>query len=718
MATPTLQSATRPTATQGAASSTQAYQGFVKDLATKLRENASFHEMAADPVMRPKMLNTVRNSLIGAVPDFQRLNETDQLQFSERALTEALQPTTGERVQRTIEGIAPVVAPSVAAAAGGSIPQTMLAAGAGAMLPEITRPFTTGEAPDFLGGIRRAATNAALTGVGEKVIRGIGAVVGMARQRHVLGEGPALEQTKSARAVLEPGLKEKGFFLTPKQLSREHLPPVTEFIENVAESGLGGRGVLQAQRRATDDVIADAAVSLQQNLQRGLATNEEAATMFLNHAHGRELYLRTISSMKHRVVDEINKKGVTVPAKPVIDIVGLRNDPTTKAVLSNFKVPELRDQSGKLIRPGYTGADGFYELVNGAGPRQVGFGDADRARSALLEIARDFGGPTASGGDKQVARLAGNMAERLRVGMDTAARKLDPKAADAYAAAKEFHRTQVIEKFDDAIYKGIIKSVEKEPGKFAQYALSPENVDKLKVLKEMSGDGQLGAWPEIQGRLLQHIVSRAVEKESLGLGLELGQVVEQGLLRKISGESIRGSVKALGPEGEQLLLGGPAGEAFRRFTNALEVGAARPEGPGKIGTIMMQFGAMTTLGAGAGGLVGGLLSGGDWAAVSQGAGVGAAAVLLTPRAFAKIMTNEKLMRNIADGVIGGPKSTAFGRMVVNVGLLNDEIQRSVGGSLHDVLASSSSLTAQLVPGAGTPQLSQAPALPTSPVPSP
>lgn len=691
----TLQPATRPKATAGAASSTEAYTGFVTNLRTKLREDASFHTMAADPVMRPKMLNTVRNSLIGAVPDFQRLNETDQMQFTERALNEALQPTTGERVQHTIEDIAPVIPPSVAAATGAGIPLTAAAAAGGALIPEVTRPFTTGEPPDFLGGIRRAATNGALTAVGEKIIRPIGAAIGKFRQNQVLGEGPQLEQTKAARSVLEPGLRDKGFFLTPKQLSREHLPPVTEFIENVAESGLGGRGVLQAQRRATDDTIADAAVALQQNLQKGLATNEEAATMFLNHAHGRELYLRTISSLKHRVVDDLNKQGVTVPAKPVIDIVGLRNDPTTKAVLSNFKVPELRDQRGKLLRPGYTGADGFYEMLNGAGPRQVSFGDADRARSALLEISRDFGGPTASGGDKQVAKLAGNMAERLRTGMDVSARKLDPKAADAYASAKEFHRTQVIDQFDDAVYKGIIKSIEKEPGKFAQYALSPENVDKLKVLKQMAGDGELGAWPEIQGRLLQHIVSRSVEKESLGLGLELNQVVEQGLLRKISGDSIRSSVKALGPEGEKLLLGGPAGEAFRKFTNALEVGAARPEGPGKIGTILMQFGAVTTL---AGGLVGGIVSGGDWAAITGGAGAGATAVLLTPRAFAKIMTNEKLMRNIADGVIGGPKSVAFGRMATNIGLLNDDIQRSVGGSLHDVIASSTAPRAGLVPG--------------------
>lgn len=710
MATSTLQSSTRPQASQGAASSSQAYTTFITGLRSKLRENASFSTMAADPVMRPKMLNTVRNSLIGAVPDFQHLNEADQVQFSERALHEALQPTTGERVQHTIEGVAPIVAPSVAAAAGGSIPQTMVAAAGGAMLPEVTRPFTTGEAPDFLGGIRRAATNAALTGVAEKAIRGIGTVMGQMRQKQVLGEGPSLEQTKSARAVLEPGLKEKGYFLTPKQISREHLPPVTEFIENVAESGLGGRGVMQGQRQATDDVINQAAVALQTQLQRGLATNEDAATMFLNHANGRELYLRTISSMKHRVVDDLNQKGVTVAAKPVIDVVGLRTDPTTKAVLSNFKVPELRDSQGKLMRQGYSGADGFYEMLNGAGPRQVSFGDADRARSVLLGISRDFGGPTASGSDKQVARLAGNMAERLRTGMDTAARRLDPKAADAYAAAKEFHRTQVVEKFDDAIYKGIVKSVEKEPGKFAQYVLSPENVDKLKVVKEMAGDGQLGAWPEIQGRLLQHIVSRAVEKESLGLGLELNQVVEQGLLRKISGDSIRSSVKALGPEGEQLLLGGPPGEAFRKFTNALEVGAARPEGPGKIGTIMMQFGAMSTLGAAGGGLAGGLISGGDWAAVSQGAGAGAAAVLLTPRAFAKIMTNEKLMRNIADGIIGGPKSLAFGRMTTNIGLLNDDIQRSIGGSLHDVIASSASPTAQLASPAG-PALAPAPAPP-------
>ena len=711
MATPTLQSDTRPQATEGAVRSKQAYEAFIGEMHTRLKDNQNLARMAQDPNARPQMLRVVRNKLIGSVPKFQQLSEADQAQFTERALDQALEPTTGERVQRTIGDIAPVVAPAVAAAAGGGIPAVMAAGAAGAMLPELTKPATTGESPDFLEGVKQAALNGGLVGVAEKVIRPISGLFGRLRQNMVLGPGATSPQAIEAQRVLQPGLQARGTAMTPKQISRDQLPPVTEFIENVAESGLGGQGLMRAQRQKTDEVIAEAAVNLERALTQGIKTDEQAAGLFLQQANARELFMRKVSSQKHQIVDDLSKAGVKVDTKALVDMVQNPKDVTVKTLMRHFKLPEVRDQAGKLVRPSVEGHDGFLLFLNGMsqmGTRRMDFANADRARSLLLEIGRDFGGPTASGADKQVARLANTMAERLRTNMDLAAKKLDPKAAAAYADAKEFHKREVIDQFDDSLHKSIVKALEKEPGKFSQYVLSPENISKLKTIKEMSNSGQLDAWPQLQGRLLQHMVMKATQKESLGMGLGLEDAAGQGLIKQISGKALANEVKSLGEEGSKLLLEGPKGAAFKRFTNALEAAAQRPEGVGKIGTVLMQFGALSTIGGAAGGLAGGVISGGDWAAVQSGAATGAVVTLLTPRAFAKILTNEKAMTNIANGMIGGPKSAAFGRMLTTISLVNEEIQREVGGNLQQLVSGASRSPQALLPRGATPALSQAP----------
>lgn len=716
MTTPTLQSPDRPQATEGAARSKEAYESFIGQMREKLRDNPNFAQLAKDPQARPKMLRSVRNQLIGSVPKFQQLSDADQEQFTTRALDEALQPTTGERVQGVIGDIAPVVPPAIAAVAGGGIPTVMAAGAAGAMLPELTKPLTTGQAPDFLHGVKQAALNSGLVGAAEKVMRPLGALMGKMRQRSVLGPAVDSPQAQEAMNVLQPGLTARGAAMTPKQISRDQLPPVTEFIENVAESGLGGQSLMRKQRQATDEVIAEAAVKLERALTQGIKTDEQAAELFLKQAGAREHYIRKISSQNHQIVDDLSKQGVKVSTKALVDMVQNPKDLTTKTLLRHFKLPEVRDQAGNVIRPGVEGRDGFLLLMNGInygqniGTRRMDFAQADRARSLLLEIGRDFGGNTASGADKQVAKLANTMAERLRANMDAAASKLDPAAAQAYAHAKDFHRKEVIEKFDDTLFKTITRALEKEPGKFSQYVLSPENISKLKTIKEMADDGQISAWPQIQGRLLQHMIMRATQKESLGMGLGLEDAASQGLIKQISGQALSSEVKSLGEEGSRVLLDGPKGAAFKRFTNAIEAAAQRPEGVGKIGTVLMQFGALSTIGGAAGGLAGGIVSGGDWAAVQSGAATGALVTLLTPRAFAKILTNEKVMTNIANGMIGGPKSAAFGRMLTTISLVNEEIQKEVGGNVQQLFQQAHNSPQALLPRGASPAVSQAPAL--------
>lgn len=711
MSTPTIQSPNRPQVNEGAARSQQAYDAFVDKMRTQMRGDANFQQMAKNPQGRQRLMRSVRNQLIGSVPRFQQLSDADQEQFTARALQQALEPTTGERVQGVIQDIAPVVPPAVAAAAGGGIPAVMAAGAAGAMLPEATKPVTTGESPDFLEGVKQAALNAGLLGAAEKIIRPISGLFGRLRKSATLGPGADAPQAQEARRVLEPGLARRGAALTPKQISRDQLPPVTEFIENVAESGLGGQGMMRAQRQKTDEVIAEAAVNLERALTQGIRTDEQAATLFLQQANAREAFIRKISSQKHQIVDDLSKQGVKVDTKDLVNMVQNPKDLTTKTLMRHFKLPEVRDQAGQVIRPAIEGRDGFLLLMNGMsqmGSRRMDFAQADRARSLLLEIGRDFGGSTASGADKQVARLANTMAERLRTNMELAAKKLDPRAAAAYADAKDFHRKEVIEQFDDSLHKSIVRALEKEPGKFSTYVLSPENISKLKTVKEMSDSGTLDAWPQIQGRLLSHMVTKATQKESLGLGLGLEDAAGQGLIKQISGKALANEVKSLGEEGSRLLLEGPKGTAFKRFTNALEAAAQRPEGVGKIGTVLMQFGALSTIGGAAGGLAGGLISGGDWAAVQSGAATGAVVTLLTPRAFAKILTNQAAMTNIANGLIGGPKSAAFGRMLTTISLVNEEIQREVGGNVQQLFSQARSSPQALLPNQPGPALAQAP----------
>jgi hypothetical protein len=120
--------------------------------------------------------------------------------------------------------------------------------------------------------------------------------------------------------------------------------------------------------------------------------------------------------------------------------------------------------------------------------------------------------------------------------------------------------------------------------------------------------------------------------------------------------------------------------------------------------VLAQFGAISAIGGAA---VGGVLSGGDWAAVAKGAAPGVA-ILLTPRAFAKLLTNEKMMTNIADGVVGGAKSATFGRLLQNIALLNQEVQKEAGGSFRELMQQAASQSRTAMPNPAGPALSAAP----------
>lgn len=705
MTTPTIQSPNRPIVDEGAARTKEAYNTFIEELRGKLRQVPNAQATIQDPRERPRLLRSVRNQLIGSVPRFQQLSDADQEQFTTRALDEALTPTTRDRIQEGLSIGLPIAGATAGGFAGGPI-----GAGAGVVAGEFAseaaKPLTTGETPDFIEAIKRSAVGAPLVATGEAVARPIMGLLGKARQKFMLGpeaEGP---QALEARRVLQEGVNRRGFGMTPKQLTREHLPPLMEFLQTVAESGMGGQGLMNRQRMATAETINEAAMRLQQALAKGLKTDEEAAGLFLTQARAREQFVRLVSSQKHQIVDDLGKQGVMVNTKDLVGMAGSPKGVVTNRLFSVFKVPEVRNEQGQVIRRGYEGYEGFLQMLNGANTtatRHTNFATADRLRSTLLEISRDFTEST-NGVDKNVGRLARNMAERLRTNMDTAAKTLDSTAAAAYADAKAFHKAEVIQQFDDKLYNRIVSTIETEPGKFAPYVLSKENIDKLDILKKMSHNGEISEWPKIQGRLLQHIVSNATKREALGLGMTFEDAAEQGFVRGINGKKLLDTVDNLGEKGARLLLEGQHGTAFRRFVNAVEAEEQRAGGSGKVGTAIMQFGALSTV---SGATLGGVLSGGDWAAMVQGATPGVV-MLLTPKAISKILTNKPLMNNVADGVIGGPKSAAFGRLVQAIALLNQDIQREVGGSARELFQKAHNSPQALLPNPPGPRLSQAP----------
>lgn len=670
-------------------------------------------QLAQSPEGKERLLNITR-TFLGAIPGFQNLARDDANRIATFALNQALQPTTGERVQGTLEETLPAVGGTVGLLApGGGMVSGAGGLTGGELIAETARPLTTGEAPDYMAALKRAAMGSALLAGGEAaVMRPGGAVLDktVGKMRRDLMAGPLAESetTKAARRTLEPfmqrttvgGRQAPAGAFTPVQLGGELTPGGSVLIENIAESGMLGAGVMRTEVRApVQDAVERLAIATQEALEQGFSTNEEVTKLMLNGLRGQEMLVRAVSRRRHAVVDELDalakaaKKQQTglstmVNTKSTIQMTGFRDEPVTKAVFSNFKVPEVRDKTtGRIVARGYQGADGFFEMMNSAGPRQMNFRDTDRARTALLQIQRDFSSPTASGPEKAIARTAGDMAKALERSMDVAAQRLDPKAFQAYKAAKEFHKERVVGIYEDALLVATVKALQKEPSKLGSYLAHKDVVDKLDVIKRGLGEagretqpGGVDIWPAIQGRVLSTLTTNSVREESIGVGLELKQLVDRGLIKEVSGKRLLEQVQNLSPESRRTLLEGKVGEMFRHFANAVEVGARKPEGPGKVGTILMQFGAITTV-AGAGIT---LIGGGEWAAVGNsttGAGV---AIMLTPRALAAIYRNPERLKNIADGIIGGPKSKAFSRLLLSVAATNRELQQEVGGSLQEI----------------------------------
>lgn len=625
----------------------ESIQSTIDALHRQIRGDQNFRRMSPE-----EQLHYVQTSLT-ANPKFRSASEEDQVVVAKHVLDQVSQPTTGEQIQSGLE----VGAPIAGAVGAGAIHPALAPAGAAAshLVTEGARPFTTGEAPRIGEGLTEAAKDFFFVAAGEGILQKAKSVLGGMRQK-MIAPGATSEETVAARRALEP----YGAVLTPKQLSGEATPGFVEFLQNVAENAIGSRTRALKNYTNTDQALAQYVNDVEQQLLPTLKSNPQLATEFVDHYLTNARFARQVSSFNHRVVDELNNFGATVETGAAIRRTSL--GPISDRLFNNFEVPEIL-KAGQPTRPGFAGREGFFDMMNSVGRGETNFETADRARSALLEISR-----TAKVNDPQVAKMAALMAEDLRTAMDRGITQLSNRLPgpqvqqlkDAYTNAKLFHKQEVIERFNDKLLLKVVDALKAEPAMLSQILLRPNRVHQLEVVR----DAAPSLWPEIQGRLITSILGKARMTHALGIGMSGQQATQAGMVKSFNGPAIIKAFQSLGEDYTKVLLGPGSMPLVRDVANAIEVAARRPSGPGKIITSMTQATAASTIAKAPLDLSG-----------AQRAG-GATLLMLSPIVLGRIFTSKSAMRNLADGLIGGPKSDAFLRTLAFATATNRKVQES------------------------------------------
>jgi hypothetical protein len=233
-----------------------------------------------------------------------------------------------------------------------------------------------------------------------------------------------------------------------------------------------------------------------------------------------------------------------------------------------------------------------------------------------------------------------------------AARAQVPEYTKMLAEAKSFWKQEVVSRFENELYGDLVNSLMTEPAKLIQFARAANSVDQLKVIRRAAPR----QWGAVRGEILKDIINKAVVAKGAGVGLPVDQVLEQGLVKRVSGASLVQQFKTLGDEYTNYLLGQKGADAIRRLGAALDVAADKPRGTGGVAIALTQAGpAMLLLGLP-------WMTSGFQRTPSMGEYAGAAMLVATPALLSKMLSTPWMLNLLERGIIGGPKTKAFARL--------------------------------------------------------
>lgn len=396
--------------------------------------------------------------------------------------------------------------PSAAAGAG-------LGGAAGRVLPEITRPFLTGqpsEAPT------RTALQAAKTGALEGAAQVVGGRVGDAVGRVL--RPFANRVVPFARDVVKPAMERAGHRLSPGMMTESR---IVDTLENIADSSLLGGGRVEALRKGvteqgvralTDELVDAVGTKLPTEEVVSLLTRSRDTARAMAHVIKRTLYGQ---------VDDL-ARNVFVDMRPlwseIREGIGFRGRQNMEKALSAAGVDPER----------------FFQMAQAGGQTipETSFALAQSARSRLLAVSRKS---AVTLEDEGVRKVAGYLAGLIDQQMTTAARRLSPDALSVWRRANAF-TARAAAQFDDRLTRRVMARLAQEP---ARVDALLSGGDKVAVLKRVQQTVGAGAFRELQGRLTETLIRRAADPST----------------NIINGRGLLAAIKGLGDEGASLVLG-------------------------------------------------------------------------------------------------------------------------------------------------------------------
>ena len=606
---------------------------------------------------------------------FSQFDDAQQRKIADEAIRRTAEPTTGEIAQGAVEKTARIAGP-LAATVGmsGAIPVTAAAVPA-AMIsefaPEVTRPFLTGQAADLAGALERSAESGLLSlalGPVEKGAELAGKAVGGLRSRLMgtrsfkdpkTGQMVENPDVAAARSVLEP----RGGGLTLGQQRGSG----RGFFENISRNAILGEGKfanLDLSNEAAIDKFAD-------EITARLASSMDASqlgTFFREHATKGHKLARDAGSALFKKVDQA-AGGIQTIQDDALDFMdAVAHRPGMKKVFSRFNANTPGSRK--------TGQRAIEEMLGRHSNGYATFEDADLAASEFFAAADEL---------KQIGEVgAANMAEamgaKIRAGVDLALDQLDPQLRGMANNARQFWKQEVIDTYETSAMRRMLRDLKESPGQLPTTLLNG-GVDLLrtakkiasKTLKDARGNPiQDGAptWPEIQQSLFGTMLVRATNPVK-GLFSDI---------KKLSGQQLMQQAKSLN-EGntkyiETLTDGSVTLHDFKRLAAAIDKAGLGVEGSGGVFIRLKQAQAAGSIGS---------LALGAANVVDPGIAVtGAGAIIVAPWLLARWFTNRQAMHNLAEGLIGGPKSQAFRRVVALATAESDKSREFVRENFGDI----------------------------------
>lgn len=599
---------------------------------------------------------------------FSNFPESQQLQEAAEAIRRASEESTGETLQRSIETTSRVVAPALGTlgltgagpVTAAAVPSAMI----GEFIPEITKPFLTDQAADLHGALERSAYSgslALLLGPFEGATQAIFGKAGQLRTR--IFNKPQFKDSRgnkiqdpdvtAARSVLEP----RGGGLTLGQQRGTG----RAFFENITRNAIGGEGAFAKLDRANEVAIDKFADEIAGRIGKAMPADQLGAYVRDQIMKQRPISKQIASQMFDKV--DAAAGGIQTIQDDALDYLTTHQyKPAIKKIFSMFN-------AGKV-----GGKKGIEELLGKDKNGVVPYKQAEEALHEMNKIINEL----ERKGELTVSERAIVIKKKIQDQLDLSLERLSPDLKKQAIKARDFWKSEIAEKIDHRTINDLLGQLKDTPGAYPKVILNG-GIDLLKQVKAITSKatpsrinsrgkripGSPPTWPETQTSLLSIILGRSsdpVKGEFSGL-------------RKLSGRQLLQQLKSL-DEGtseyvKELTDGGAFLDDFRKLAVAIDKAGASVDGSGGVFIKLKQSGEVTKAAAS------GLQLFGAGSAVSSGSIVGAGAFVFTPALLSRWFTNRRAMKNLAEGLIGGPWSKAGTRLLALAAVESDKAQEGL-----------------------------------------